>query len=115
MYTHVHTHTCISAEVVRNLTGLGFVLEQCHANSEEFGRGDDTVGNPHRAQIVQFEPFEIILSLKLDRQFPVERFEATGSQSTVPSPPLRSSARRAASSSEPTSSAPGRRPLALPG
>ena len=26
-----------------------------------FGRGDDTVGNPHRAQISQFEPFELEL------------------------------------------------------
>ena len=26
--------------------------------------------------------------LKLDKQFPVEQFEATASQSTVPSPPL---------------------------
>ena len=53
-----------------------------------FGRGDDTVGNPHRAQISQFELFELILLLKLDKQFPVEQFEATVSQSTVPSPLL---------------------------
>ena len=32
----------------------------------DFGRGDDTVGNPHQAQISQFEPFELILLLKLD-------------------------------------------------
>ena len=30
------------------------------------GRGDDTDGNPHRAQISQFDLFELILSLKLD-------------------------------------------------
>ena len=30
----------------------------------------------------------LILLLKLDQQFPVEQFEATVSQSTVPSPPL---------------------------
>ena len=55
------------------------------------GRGDDTVGNPHRAQTSQFELFELILLfLKLDKRFPVEPFEATGSRSTVPSPPLRS-------------------------
>ena len=53
------------------------------------GRGDDTVGNPRRAQICQFELFELILLLKLDKQFPVEQFEANISQSTVPSPPLR--------------------------
>ena len=32
--------------------------------------------------------FELILLLKLDKQFPVEQFEPTVSQSTVPSPPL---------------------------
>ena len=52
------------------------------------GRGDDTVGDPHRAQILQFELFELILLLELDKQFPVEQFEARVSQSTVPSPPL---------------------------
>ena len=47
-----------------------------------FGRGDDTVGNPRRAQIAQFELFELVLLLKLDQQFPVEQFEA---DSTLPS------------------------------
>ena len=47
------------------------------------------VGNPHRAQICQFEVFEPILLLKFDKRFPVEQFEATVSQSTVPSPPLK--------------------------
>ena len=37
----------------------------------------------------QFELFELILLLKSDKQFPVEQFEATVSQSTVPSPPLK--------------------------
>ena len=52
----------------------------------QFGRGDATVGNPHRAQIYQFELFELVLLSKLDKQFPVERFEAALSQSIVPSP-----------------------------
>ena len=56
--------------------------------SRMVGRGDDAVGNPHRAQIVQFELFELILLFKLDKQFPVDQFEATISQSTVPCPPL---------------------------
>ena len=56
------------------------------------GRGDDTVGNPHRAQIVQFELFDFILLLKLDKQFPVEQFEAAASQSTAPSLPLKEAA-----------------------
>ena len=45
------------------------------------------VGNPHRAQICQFGFFELIFLFKLDKQFPVERFEATASQSTIPSLP----------------------------
>ena len=55
-----------------------------------FRRGDDTVGNRHRAQIYEFEFFELILLLKLDKRFPVERFEVAVSQvnSTLP-PPLR--------------------------
>ena len=52
------------------------------------GRGDDTVGNPPRARMSQFELFEFILLLKFGKRFPVERFEATVSQSTAPSPPL---------------------------
>ena len=42
-----------------------------------------------RAQISQLELFElIILLLKLDKRLPVEQFEATVAQSTVPSSPL---------------------------
>ena len=52
------------------------------------GREDDTVGNPHRANIYQFELFELILLLKLDKQFSIEQFEPTVSQSTVSSPLL---------------------------
>ena len=52
------------------------------------GRGDDTVGNAHRAQSCQLELFQLILLLKLDKRLPVEQFEATVSQSTAPSPPL---------------------------
>ena len=56
---------------------------------EVFGRADDTVGNPHRAQTYEFDFFELILLFNLDKRFPVVRFEATLSQSTVPSPPLK--------------------------
>ena len=49
-------------------------------------KGGDTVGNPHRAQVSQFEPFELILLFKIGKKFPVEQFEATASQSTVPPP-----------------------------
>ena len=36
----------------------------------------------------QFELFELILLLKLDKQFPAEQFEATVSQSAICCPPL---------------------------
>ena len=50
-------------------------------------RGDATVGDPHRAQSSRFELFELILLFKLYKRFTVEQFEATVSQSAVPSPP----------------------------
>ena len=52
-----------------------------------FGRADDTVGNPHRAQSNQFELFELIIRLTSDKQLSIEQFEATVSRSTVSSPP----------------------------
>ena len=61
------------------------------------GRGGDAVGSPRRAQIVQFELFElkflnsvffeIVLLVTLDTQFPIEQFEPAVSQSTVSSHP----------------------------
>ena len=53
------------------------------AADKETRRGDDTVGHPHRAQISRFEIFEFVHLSKLDKQLPVERFEAAVSQSTV--------------------------------
>ena len=50
-------------------------------------RGDATVGNPNRAQIYKFELFEFIILFKLAKQFSIEQFEPTVSQSTVSSPP----------------------------
>ena len=63
----------------------------------KIGRGNDTVGSPHgaqisqcqlvRAQVVRFELFKFILLLKLDNRLPieqVERFEAAASQSADP-------------------------------
>ena len=47
------------------------------------GRGDATAGDPRRARISRFEPFELILLSKLDKQLSIERFEPTVSQSTV--------------------------------
>ena len=68
---------------------LGLQTRALRARAHAYlGRGDDTVGNPHRAQICQFELFGRILLLKLDKQLHVEPFEATVFQSTVPSPLL---------------------------
>ena len=80
-----------------------FLLYQGGRHASE--RGDDTVGNPNRAQvsqfelfelkflnsafraqISQFELFELILLSKLYKKFPAERFEAIVSQPAVPSP-----------------------------
>ena len=79
----------------------------------DFGKGDDTVGNPHRAQISQFELFELILLLKLDKQLPVEQLEATASQSTVLSLPLRTSCCRGAAATS-WSTTPGACPRGTP-
>ena len=56
----------------------------------KFGRGDDTVGHPHRAQIFRFELFELVLLLKLGT-VPCRAIRGNSivSQSTVPSPPLK--------------------------
>ena len=54
------------------------------ASFPRVGRGDDMVGNPHRVQISHFELFELFLLLKLHKHLPVERFEATVSQSPPP-------------------------------
>ena len=65
------------------------------SSSSSIGRGDDSVGNPYRAQISQFELLEHYPFVYWDwtngslssnsRQ--VDRFEAAVSQSAVPSPP----------------------------
>ena len=57
-----------------------------------FGRGDDTVGNPHRAHISQFEFFELSLTLNLYRQtVPCRaiRGNSISVSSTLPLPPLK--------------------------
>ena len=62
--------------------------EPCAAPGRYSEGGDDTVGNPHSAQISQFAVFERILLSKLGKQISIEQFEPTVSQSTVSSPPL---------------------------
>ena len=62
-----------------------YIRKRIKSRSHAFGRGDDTtVVTPHRAQSSQFELFEFILLFTLDKQFPVEQFEATsGNTSSV--------------------------------
>ena len=68
-----------------NFGGAGCGGGSRRSDAASLGRGDDTVGNPHRAQISQFELF---LLLELDNILSIERFEPTVSQSTVSSPLL---------------------------
>ena len=70
------------------LLWLVVVVVRVTVSATGFRRGNDMVGNPHRAQTSQLEPFELVLSLKSDKQLSIERFEPTASQSTVSSAPL---------------------------
>ena len=79
----LYMHTCKCTGVHMLQVRVHTCIRTCIS-----GGGDDTVGDPYRDEISQFELFELVLLLKLDNQFSVEQFEATGSQSTVPSPPL---------------------------
>ena len=58
------------------------------ANLRTIGRGADTVGNPYRAQISQFELFELILLLKLYNSLSSNSSRQYLSQQ-YPPPPLR--------------------------
>ena len=95
MYIYIYIYVHVFCEkTLDHLNNQGFanraptpvVKHWCEYSG--VGRGDDTVGSPHRAQISQSELFEFILLSTFDKQFPAEHFEAAVSQSTVPSPPL---------------------------
>ena len=84
----LHHPLCISSSGERPESLSAAVVR---ARATSFGRKDDRVGKAHRTQTSQFELFELfelIPLLKLDKQLSIEQFEATVSQSTVPSPPL---------------------------
>ena len=72
IYIYTHTYVCmyIYIYIYISLIELGFLDSSFSSSSS------------------QFELFELILFLKLDNRFPVERFESAVSQSAVPSPPL---------------------------
>ena len=78
----------ITVVIVIGIMIVGIAVRPRTPTRTLLGRADDTVGNLHRAQIFQFELFELILLSQLDKRFPVEQFEATTSQSTIPSPLL---------------------------
>ena len=88
IYIYLYIYIYIYIERERERETYRYARERPVRHDSLIGRGDDTVGNPPRAQICQFEFFELILLLELNIRFPVERFEATASQSAVPSPPL---------------------------
>ena len=56
--------TSCSNPLHRSESPQDFLSQRC------FGRGDDTVGSPHRAQVPPFELFELVLLLKLGKQLP---------------------------------------------
>ena len=84
--THAYMHTCIHAYMHYMHTCITCTHACMHAYMHTCIHY--TVGNPHRAQLAQFDLFELVLLLKSDKQLPVEQFEAAVAQSTVPSPPL---------------------------
>ena len=45
-----------------------------------------------RGQLCQFELFDLVLLFKFGNRFPVQRFEATLSESAAPSPPKKKTA-----------------------
>ena len=80
MYIHIHIHS-----IGKACSSRGSRPRKTRAS---VGReGDDTVGDPRRAQSYQLTLFELVISLNLDNQLYIERFEPTVSQSTVSSPP----------------------------
>ena len=60
---------------IHKLNSNSKLLNSVLPGRERVGRGDDSVGNPRRAQISQLELFELITLLNLDKQFSIEQFE----------------------------------------
>ena len=91
IYTHVRwNQACADEHMHRRVGTPGKIHAHLCAWSVSvptIGGGHDAVGNPHRAQICQFELFELIVLLTLVNNLYIERFEPTVSQSTVSSPP----------------------------
>ena len=85
----------LTKQVIR-FEGYRFEEYMCAVVSSNWGRGDraalsrgeSTGESLIELKFLKFDVFELILSLKLDKQFSIEQFEAAISQSTVHSPPL---------------------------
>ena len=69
MYTHTHVHIHMYIHI-HNIYIYIYIHTHGRAASESLpqrpmcGRGDDTVGKPHRARISQFELFELVLLMR---------------------------------------------------
>ena len=70
MYIYIYIYICYTY-VNRYIAALLANDGECLFT---VGGGDDTAGSPHRAQIPQFELFELILLLEINKQFPVEQY-----------------------------------------
>ena len=60
MYAYIYIYIYIEREIC--------ILDKAKSISRVVRKGDDTLGNSHRARISQFELFELFLLLKLDTQ-----------------------------------------------
>ena len=89
IYIYIYTYDMIMIIVICLYIYIYMIGGQRVAYLLVLGRGDDAVGNPRRAQVSQFQLFELILLLRSAKQFPVEQIEAIVSQSAAPTPPLR--------------------------
>ena len=91
IYIYIYTHLSLSLYIyiyIHMYCVFIHIYIYIYICGISIGRRVGTVGNPPRAQTVQCELFEFVLFLTLGEQFPVERFEANTSHSTVPFPPL---------------------------
>ena len=99
MYVYIYIYISLFIYRPPNLLGgsnlfrrlVGHYMWACSIMyAASFGRGGDKVGNPHRAQISQFELFELILLLKLDKrvQGSVKGLHQIGHRKVPSVPPL---------------------------
>ena len=71
MYIYIYIHTSCRYVFVCSFTCI------MYKHAPYRSTGYNTVGNPHRSQMYQFELFELIISLALYKRFSIEQFEPT--------------------------------------